>query len=65
VAVELPAQLAGGASLRIEGSVVRECSVSGRTVLASVVFHLDAPVRKRLDALLAALPFSGPDRRDD
>jgi hypothetical protein len=53
VALEIPAQRAGGLRLRVEASVVRECSVSGRAVLAQLVFHLDAATRERLHALLA------------
>lgn len=59
VALELPAWMAGGANLRVEGSVVGERSVSGRTILASVVFHLDGEAsgtaRKRLEAVVAGL----------
>ena len=64
VAVEIPAQLADGDVLRIEGSVIRECSVAGPTVVVSVMFHLDAATQSRLEALLAALQPGPPQLAD-
>ena len=59
VAIEIPAQLTGDGLLRLEGTIVRECSVAGRTVVASMVFHLDDAARARLGLLVGTLA-SGP-----
>ncbi|MGH0028169.1 MAG: PilZ domain-containing protein [Myxococcota bacterium] len=55
VSLAIPPRLAGGEPLHVEGSVVRECSVGDRAVVASLIFHLDAPTRQQLERLLASL----------
>lgn len=55
VGLEVPPPRIGQRRLRLEGSVVREISLAGRSVLVSVIFHLDPETRDRLDALLETI----------